>query len=259
MKKRNIIIAAAIFAAGFTLSSCESKKQLKTLPQSTGISGELQGCFEVVDKEIVASEDNWPIWNVEMRRTDKPFPWEDGITLAKFSETYIDGRSYCKVGFGLETFDENGGLIDKRSATTTGLSGPYSSDDIFDLLKLQPDKTGFIRWDGAKEEKMKGKITFRITSAVEIVEGDCQDNVSEVSNWDKVLDAYESYVDKYIACMKKAAAGDLDAISQYASILEKAEELGEQLENASGTMTAKQIERYAKINSKMLEKASGGF
>ena len=151
MKKVNIIIAVAMLATGIMLSSCENKKQLKMSPQSIEISGDLQGCFEVVDKEIVATEGTWSIWNVEMRRTDEPFPWEDDITLAKFSETYVDGRSYCRVGFGLETFGEDGNLIAKRSATATGLSGPYSGDDILDLLKLKPNETGFIRWDGTKE------------------------------------------------------------------------------------------------------------
>lgn len=257
MEKVNIIIAVAMLATGIMLSSCDNKKQLKMSPQSIEISGDLQGCFEVVDKEIIATEGRWSLWNVEMRRTDKPFPWEDDITLAKFSETYVDGRSYCRVGFGLETFGEDGNLIAKRSATATGLSGPYSGDDILDLLKLKPNETGFIRWDGTKEENVKGKITFRITSACEIIEGRGQ--VTATNDWDKVLDAYENYVDRYIACLKRIAGGDMDAMPQYAKLLEKAEELGEQLENASGSMTTKQVNRYTRINKKMLEAAANGF
>lgn len=258
MKKVNIIIAVAMLATGIMLSSCENKKQLKMSPQSIEISGDLQGCFEVVDKEIVATEGTWSIWNVEMRRTDEPFPWEDDITLAKFSETYVDGRSYCRVGFGLETFGEDGNLIAKRSATATGLSGPYSGDDILDLLKLKPNETGFIRWDGTKEENVKGKITFRITSAVEMVEGEDK-TTSSSSNWDELLDTYEAYENKYVSCMKKAISGDINVLSECASLMEKTEELGEQLENASGSMTTKQVNRYTRINKKMLEAAVNGF
>jgi hypothetical protein len=35
--------------------------------------------------------------------------------------------------------------------------------------------------------------------------------------------------------------------------------LGEQLENASGSMTTKQVNRYTRINKKMLEAAANGF
>ena len=79
------------------------------------------------------------------------------------------------------------------------------------------------------------------------------------NNWDKVLDSYEAYVNKYVACMKKLAAGDVSVMSEYANLLEKAEELGEQLENASSSMTTKQMQRYTKINAKMLEAAASGF
>ena len=54
-------------------------------------------------------------------------------------------------------------------------------------------------------------------------------------------------------------SGDTKALSEYLSLLEKAEELGEQLENASSSMTAKQVSRYTKINTKMLEAAASGF
>ena len=74
-----------------------------------------------------------------------------------------------------------------------------------------------------------------------------------------MLDAYENYVDRYIACLKRIASGDMDAMTQYAKLLEKAEELGEQLENASGSMTTKQVNRYTRINKKMLEAAANGF
>ena len=59
--------------------------------------------------------------------------------------------------------------------------------------------------------------------------------------------------------MKKMMAGDAQALTEYASLLEKAEELGEQLENASSSMTTAQINRYAQINAKMLDAAANGF
>ena len=48
-------------------------------------------------------------------------------------------------------------------------------------------------------------------------------------NWDAVLDSYESYIDQYIALYKKAQAGDMSAMSEYATFMEKAAELSEKL------------------------------
>lgn len=104
---------------------------------------------------------------------------------------------------------------------------------------------------------MKGKITFKVTSAIEMVAP--KQSKASANNWDKVLDFYEDYVNKYVACMKKVMAGDAQALTEYASLLEKAEELGKQLENASSTMTTAQINQYAQINAKMLDATASGF
>lgn len=261
MKKRSNFIALAVLTATVSLFSCESKKQPTMTPQSTELSGDLKGYFEVVDKEITASENSWSLWNIELKRTDKPLPWDDDVTMAKFSSTYVDGRDYCQIGFGLETYDKDGNLICKRPATNCGILGSCSFDDVVELMKLKPDETGYIRWDVKQDEKeAKGKrnFTFKVTSAYKLFENKRKDTAS-ANNWDKVLDSYEAYVNKYVACMKKAMSGDTKALTEYLSLLEKAEELGEQLENASSSMTAKQVSRYTKINAKMLEAAASGF
>lgn len=256
MKRTNTIMISVIMA-GITLLSCEGEKQPKMSPLSTELSGDLNGYFEVVEKEITADEGTWSLWNVELKRTDKPFPWDEDVTMADFNDSYSDGRAYCKVGFGLETFDKDGNLIGKRAATACGLMGPYSSQDVLDLMKLRPGETGFIRWDGLKEQEAKGKITFKVTSAIEMVAP--KQSKASANNWDKVLDSYETYVNKYVACMKKTMAGDTQVLTEYANLLEKIEELGKQLENASGSMTTAQINRYAKINAKMLDAATSEF
>ena len=196
MKRTNIIVISVIMA-GITLLSCEREKRPKMSPQSTELSGDLNGYFEVVNKEITDDESTWSLWNIELKRTDKPFPCDENVTMANFNDSYSDGRAYCKVGFGLETFDKDGNLIGKRAATACGLMGPYSSQDVLDLMKLRPDETGFIRWDGLKEQETKGKISFKVTSAIEMVAP--KQSKASANNWDKVLDSYEDYVNKYVA------------------------------------------------------------
>ena len=139
-------------------------------------------------------------------------------------------------------------------ATTIGNHG--TTCDV-EVVAFRSIKATFWFTTAESQYKAKGKLTFRITSACEIIEGRGQ--VTATNDWDKVLDAYENYVDRYIACLKRIASGDMDAMTQYAKLLEKAEELGEQLENASGSMTTKQVNRYTKINKKLLEAAANGF
>ncbi len=73
------------------------------------------------------------------------------------------------------------------------------------------------------------------------------------SDWDKVLDSYEQYVNKYVATYKKAMAGDMTALTEYAKLAAEAEKLQKKLEKAEGEMTTAQMQRYAKITQKMLD------
>ena len=85
------------------------------------------------------------------------------------------------------------------------------------------------------------------------VDGDLADSSSE--DWDAMLDSYEEYVDKYIALLKKASAGDMTALTEYPALLSKAQEFGDKMESAKGSMSASQVARYTKINAKMLKVA----
>lgn len=76
------------------------------------------------------------------------------------------------------------------------------------------------------------------------------------NNWDNLLDDYEKLVDKYIALLKKSSSGDMDALTELASYMQKAQDLYEKLENADDEMTIEQMNRMVKINSKMAESAA---
>lgn len=78
------------------------------------------------------------------------------------------------------------------------------------------------------------------------------DNVSSDSqDWDELLTTYEEYVDEYISFAKKAANGDMGALSKYSSLMEKAQELSEKLSRAENEMSASQWSRYTKITVKL--------
>lgn len=75
------------------------------------------------------------------------------------------------------------------------------------------------------------------------------------TNWDKLLDDYEAFVDKYIELYKKAMKGDNSAMTTYVEYLEKAENLADRLDDADDDMTTAQLTRYMKITNKMSEAA----
>lgn len=71
------------------------------------------------------------------------------------------------------------------------------------------------------------------------------------TDWDKVLDSYEKYVNQHIAVYKKVQAGDMNAYNEMASLMEKYQKLAEQLEEAQDEMTEAQVARYLKITQKL--------
>lgn len=74
-------------------------------------------------------------------------------------------------------------------------------------------------------------------------------------DWDELLASYEKYVDKYISYIKKAAKGDMTALAEYPSLMEKAQEFSDKLQRAQGEMSASQWARYNKITTKMMKAA----
>ena len=72
------------------------------------------------------------------------------------------------------------------------------------------------------------------------------------SQWDQVFDSYEKYIDQCAKLYKKAQAGDMSAMTEYASMLEKANDLSSKLDNAKSEMSADQMARFTKLQSKLI-------
>ena len=261
-----MLLMAVILVA---FASCSSKKtQISMKPETTTISGDLSDCFEVVDQECIVKLDKkgniepFATWSVKLRRTDKPFPFADDIDVSAYGTWGSSVEAHG--GFGIEVVDENGTTVQKASATEGGLSGPYSHEDVEDLFKLKPGETGTIRWSVNDDALNAKELKFTISSAFELCEksesssNDDDDDISSSkssTNWDAVLDEYESYVNQYIAFMKKAQKGDMSAMNDYPKMLEKAERFSDKLDDAEDEMTSTQLSRYMKITNKMANAA----
>lgn len=112
-----------------------------------------------------------------------------------------------------------------------------------------------------EEESTDNSSSLSSFSDGDDAEGDSDEDDDELAssknstNWDKVLDEYESYVNQYIVLMKKAQNGDMSAMNEYAKMLETAQSFADKLENADDAMTPAQMARYTKITAKMTQAA----
>lgn len=77
----------------------------------------------------------------------------------------------------------------------------------------------------------------------------------DTPNWDELLDSYEQFVDQYISLVKKASKGDVTAIAEYPSVMEKATEFAEKMKGAQSDMSSSQWARYMEITNKMSKAA----
>lgn len=284
----------------FLLAASCGKKQnsndgqndaIELKPASTEISGEMEGCFTVVDRNYKVKFEDFVggVLTVELVRTDNPLPFStDDRELYSYSS--YSASPYVQVGFGIDLLDEDGNIIDKTSASASGLSGPYSPDECVELVKLSEGKTGAIRF--SISEDAKEATSFRITSAfqygggsgnssesevytineeegnlssddsyVEVIEmDDIDDDISNnlssgskgTQNWDSLLDSYEKFANRYVDFYKKVKDGTITITSpEYAEYMQEAAEFAEKAQNAKGTMNAKQLARYNKITMKL--------
>lgn len=120
-------------------------------------------------------------------------------------------------------------------------------------IRIEPNYSGtakFVAYKGAKNSS-SDEISSEENDEDEI--SDASESDSE--DWDALLESYEEYVDKYISYMKKAAKGDMNALSEYPALLEKAQEFSEKMQNAQGVMSSSQWSRYIKITNKMTKAA----
>ena len=161
MKKLALIMLAVVSMA---LVSCGGGGQMT--PQTTEISGPLGDEFEVVNAPVKLQGD---IWSIQLKSLKDYHSASNREPFGRdrVLEEWYD--YYYHVGFGLETFDKDGALVEKRAATRGGLNGPYSSDDVMELMNLKEGETGFIRWSCTDSEKHTKGMTFKITSAEESV------------------------------------------------------------------------------------------
>lgn len=224
------------------LASCGGDAVIK--PTSSKVNGALSEYFEVVDREYKLSDGKL---NVEFKRISEGGP--------------ADASWNADPTFTVELLDDAG-----NSISTCSTSVVSDQEQLEAVFALGVDETSSITFEF---DDTKGAVNFKVTSkwnenaGSSSLSGDndtlaigdtavaeVEDN-SNSTDWDSVLDEYESFVDKYIKLYKKAQTGDMSAVTEYAECLEKAESLQSKLDNAKSDLTAAQAARLTKIAAKM--------
>lgn len=269
MKKINLIMLATLAVC---MVACKGKdgseKKTGSSPQVITVVKEISGpmgeFFEIVPKEYTVNEEGAVYIEIKRIKDGFPEPWKKGMKEA--------------MGFsGDYTFDiipeyrDNNGSVIRKSYEQHNLSGP-DTQELAGLSVGESVSIQFFVEDGDCQLKFSSSFEVFDNSSSENSSMDnetkndeTENNETDVDkskitsskseNWDSVLDSYERYVDKYIALMKKAQSGDASAVAEYTSLMEEAQEYGDKLQNAKGSLSASQIARYQRINNKMLKAA----
>lgn len=77
------------------------------------------------------------------------------------------------------------------------------------------------------------------------------------SDWETTLEEYEEFIDKYVDLLKKATSnpGDLTLVSEYTTYMQKAQGLGTKLSSAQGNLSASQVAKFMKLQTKLMNAA----
>lgn len=280
MKKIYFGFIAIIMAV---LTSCSGSDSKTISPTSTEfVSGELAKYLEVVDQpaEMTYVEKDGAISSQYIRLKVTLKMTRDGLQnvdahdinftslLAVATINLIDkeGTVVNELGVKNEDMLKLKKLLTGKEGDTAEITfeGEFHTDKAkswFDKSEqFTPDLTGDINVESSMSYSDMSDSTSDLEDNDEEEENEDSESFSSDSgskDWDALLDSYEDYVDKYVALAKKAAKGDMDALSEYPSLLEKAQKLSDELSEAEGSMSSSQLSRYMKITTKMSEAAAG--
>jgi len=133
--------------------------------------------------------------------------------------------------------------------------------------KISSERYAFLPFANLKNIKLKldkgsesNSVSNYDSDTEENIDTDSDSDSDEISSsdsedWDDMLESYEEYVDQYISYLKKASSGDMNALSEYPALLEKAQEFSDKMKSAQSNMSASQWSRYIKITNKMTKAA----
>ncbi len=261
------LLGVALMALMF-LGSCSGPSEREVTAKDVEISGLANKYLKVVDGSYkFTNNGNDAFITVKFELKKKP--------SEKICQDYVYG------GFRINATGESGEIFN------TGVYGFKTEDNdvnkIIDLINtgdIGAKKSISFKWDYYGVSKDDGKPIFNKATSFEVIDDRtfifCSEKEKETTtissdnnnsssttketgnseDWDAVLKSYENYIDQYIKLMKKAQNGDMDALTEYAKMMENATELSEKMSNAGDDMSASQMAKYMKLQTKLANAAA---
>lgn len=172
-----------------------------------------------------------------------------GKSVEKDAQTIAD--------FKCLEFNSRGDKRDQYRAEMEKITSKYSGEDLAKLETLAKELFEKNCQEKIKEDKENEAFEKEMNSYSDSLDTPYdfeKASSSTNSDYDKMLNDYESYVDQYLVLYKKAMNGDQTAMMEYPDLMSKAEELERSMKDAekSGNLSVQQLKRMNDINFKML-------
>ncbi len=130
--------------------------------------------------------------------------------------------------------------------------GGETKDEMINVQEANDYESEVVEEESveAEEESVEAE-----EESVEVKEETATSN----EDWDAVLESYESYIDQYVKLMKKAANGDVSAITEYSAMMGKATDLSNKMSKAGNDLSASQMAKFMKLQTKLASAASNMY
>ena len=275
MRTSKLILLFNLF---FLFISCSNEaEKILIKPEVTEISGDLAEYIEVVDGEYeviqttdydksgeflikIKSKKQMPLDIIKVLEGRDPYK----TPLADLSASLLNENKMPISG--IDIFELNGNYDDKlisllKSGNGEQVMGFTTGYNTFNIDKYGDEVKYFSVSSTLTIDREKSQNSSNTSKNLENKNAD-NSNISSVVNnnsedWDEMLDDYEEYVDEYLKFYKKAMDGDVNALSEYPELMNKANKLQQSMEKAQNDneLTTSQIQRMMKIQMKMANAA----
>jgi hypothetical protein len=254
------------FAALTLFTACggggggSSTEPVKVKPESTSISGPVQRTLNVVDNKYKISGSIPGKLTIKVK-IDKRFAFDGTLSGKKLVLKAIPlGKNGMPVsGAGkFELVSEDQKKVRKLVENFGGEA--FVKFENFDWKQRKyGDKVKTFKVSSMLKDKvsMSSGISSSSSSSSSSTSSSSSSSSSGGSgNYDEFLDEYEEYVDKYVKLVDDVQEGnDPQAVSKAQQLQGKAQKIARKLQNARGQLSSSQMQRFQRIQQKLMKKA----
>lgn len=263
--RKNLFFASLLVGLAI-LCSCGGKKKSNEVviqkdkvvdlkPFDTKTKGYLSNVLEVVDGTYTLTY-----------KVEKPTKANIQVKIKSISKGNPNDYSFSNGSWGplhITICDKNGTPV----ASFPSLRSSYQSNGLLKDMMTQKDENWILFDDYTFRDTLPDNCTTFIITSKKIEKSEDDSSSDEVSSessdtgdkkFDKLLDDFEAYTDKYIKMIKKVENDNMGALLDYPDLIKQTKKLEKSLEEAknSKNLSSSQMKRLMDIQMKMLDATS---